>query len=77
MLRLNLPKIGGSRSCTGLGMVSGSVELAKFYQHVVTSIELADRWHKKYTIEADLRPFLSNIGLSQAKTRPAKSTEFF
>ncbi len=32
---------------------------------------------QKYIIEANLRPFLSDIGLLQAKTGPAKSTEFF
>ena len=73
--RLDLPKVDGSRPCTGPWMVSGSLELATFYQHVVTSIELTDKWHKKYAIEANLRPFLSNIDLLQAKSSPAKSIE--
>ncbi len=75
--RLNLPEIDGNRSYTGPQMVAGSLELAKFYQHIVTSIELADKWRKNTPIEANLRPFLSNIGSLQLKTGPAKSTEVF
>ncbi len=49
---LNLPKIDDNRSCSGSRMVSGSLELAKFWRHAVTSIELADKWQRKCNFKA-------------------------